>query len=86
MFRYHLFKRDHKKDVLAGFGQNLFFDKTYHPPFLYKYFLIMISIMIVADYLLTSIYTLSNLLIALSIPMTLLILLYEFDQSKLNLT
>ena len=85
MFRYHLFKRDHKKDVLAGFGQNLFFDKTYHPPFLYKYFLIMISIMIVADYLLTSIYTLSNLLIALSIPMTLLILLYEFDQSKLNL-
>ena len=85
MFRYHLFKRDSKKAVLEGFGHNLFFDKTYQTPFLYKYFLLMMVIMIIADYMLSNVYTLSNLLIAMSVPLALLILMYEFDQSTFNL-
>lgn len=85
MFRYNILKRHSIKEIKEGFGNNLFFDKTFHTPFLYKYFLILVVLLVFIDYGTSNILMLSNLLISVSIPITLLILLYEFDKSEKNL-
>lgn len=85
MFRYNLLKRNTIKEIKQGFGRNLFFDKTYHTPFLYKYFLILLGFLFILDASVSNVVSVSNLLIASSIPITLLILIYEFDKSELNL-
>lgn len=85
MFRYNILKKNSIKEIKEGFGNNLFFNKTYETPFLYKYFFILLVLLVLLNVGTSNIVMLSNLLIASSIPVTLLILLYEFDKSEKNL-